>query len=163
MLDFIDERFNLYVRENGSVATLSSEFIKTGFMKNLPADGRLVKSGSDEFFSLWDNGWEQLVAQLESQGRLDRLFINRVHWAESAPAGAAFPGMYADPAFIQKANATLNRLYERVARDIPQSQFIDHAPDVMRADASHKWGLSPFHYVDEYYVRALKRLQQLKG
>src|SRR5262245_36139340 len=52
LIDLIDERFNLYVKQQGRVCTLSNELLSSGF----PVDsdgGYRCYFGSEEFWHLW--------------------------------------------------------------------------------------------------------------
>ena len=59
---------------------------------------------------------------------------------------------------IKNENAAISMGHDYLKRNLKKSHFIPFPAHIL-ADASHKWGLAPLHYVPEYYEygsRALK-------
>ncbi|MDB5751310.1 MAG: hypothetical protein JWP65_1731 [Ramlibacter sp.] len=152
LIDFIDERFRLWVAEDGGVCTLSNEFLSSGFDVRR-SKGAVLKPGSEGHWQLWESGWTSLVALLRSHGLLGRVRINEVSWAKQTESGDGFEPHYSS-AQIDVANEFLRRIHRRVAQDIPKTQFLHYPRPFVGADA-HQWGRSPFHYLDDYYVHTL--------
>lgn len=152
--DPIDERFDMYEQPAGGRATRSSEFLRAGYDAG---DDRSVRTGGAEAFDLWEGGWSALVDRLRALGRLGDLRVNRVSWATEVDGGGALPAVYT-PAVVGSANAYLERLYARAAVDLEDSQFYAYEPRDLVGAAVHKWGVSPFHYVDSYYARLIDAL-----
>lgn len=157
--DPIDERFDLLLLEGERVCTLSSE-LRQVYEGKGDVGGRRLKSGSEEFYSHWDNGWSAFIAQLDSLGKRAALRINKVFWAERTAAGDDFRPSY-DAAGIKSANEFLGRIYLRMLRDIPQEQFFEFPQELMVGASEHKWGKSPFHYVEAYYSSLASVLEAL--
>jgi hypothetical protein len=156
LIDLIDERFNLYVEAEGRACTLSSELLVSGF----PTDsnrGSRIYSGSEEFWRLWEAGWAILVNKLRCLGCLDRLRINQVFWSSRTVKGGDFKPDYSDSQ-IGTANQFLTRMYQRIAADIPSEQFLRFDRWLMTGSVTHKWGISPFHYIEAYYHAAIHQL-----
>lgn len=156
LIDFIDERFKLFQFHDGSICTLSNELLNCGF-ESTSDFGRTVKSGSDDFFNLWDLGWSAFVEKLKRIGLLGRVRINKVFWADHTINGGDFAPSYSSKG-IDEANKFLIRLYDRVAVDLHPKQFLDFSRERFVGAVDHRWGLSPFHYVDDYYREALRHL-----
>ena len=156
LLDLIDERFNLWLDSLGTICTLSSELVQTGFLSQHSA-GREIVSGSEEFWKLWETGWSIFVGNLATLGLINRLRINKVFWCPSTQRGRDFSSFYSRNR-IATANELLERMYRRIERDIPQRQLLTFDQNQLQAADSHKWGISPFHYVNEYYVEARRQL-----
>ena len=157
LVDLIDERFKLFSDPDGSVFTVSNELCKAGFdPEKVP--GELIKSGTNEHFALWEAGWEKFVGLMKSAGALPKVIGNRTAWSAQTKTGKEF-GSGFSLARINAANAYLERLYERMSRDLQASQFVQPPADTIFGDEDHQWGLSPFHYVDEYYKFFLQRLK----
>ena len=156
LLDLIDERFNLCVEPEGRACTLSSELLSSGFLGD--SDGRTrISTGSEEFWRLWEAGWVILVSKLRFLGVLDRLRVNQVFWAVRTEDGGKFEPNY--PSWrIGSANEFLARMYRRINADIPSEQFLGFDQGLMTGSIAHKWGISPFHYVDAYYHSAIQQL-----
>jgi hypothetical protein len=155
VIDFIDERFDLHVFPGGQIVTLSSELLSTGFLRDSPP-GTQLKSGSQEFFDVWKDGWSQLVKCLRDADRLDRLVINRVFWSHNRNE-IAMPEMYSKNR-IADANALLEKMYRQVENDLDPLQIMRFPDEIFDISTEHRWGLSPFHYIDDYYVEALMQL-----
>jgi hypothetical protein len=156
LLDLIDERFNLYVEPKGRACTLSSELLSSGF----PVDsdgGSRISTGSEEFWRLWEAGWETFVNKLRGLGALDRLLVNQVFWSSRTENGGNFEPHYSSR-HIDSANQFLDRMYQRISADIPSEQFLQFDQGLMTGSIAHTWGISPFHYVDGYYHSAIQHL-----
>lgn len=145
--DAIDERFATVQNATGAWATVSMEFGKTGYDYS---GHRLVRSGTDDAFTLWREGWATLTGRLRDMGRLDGLRINRTWWAGQVDGGGELPSAFS-PAGVEHANQYLARLYDHAAHTLGPDQFYEYPPEDIRAAAEHKWGRSPFHYVSSYY------------
>ena len=156
LIDLIDERFSLYVEPEGRACTLSSELLCSGFLKDADTASR-ISSGSEEFWRLWEAGWLILVNKLKDLGVLDRLRVNQVFWGSRTEKGGNFEPHYSSRG-IDQANQFLDRLYQRIAIDIPSGQFLRFDQGLMTGSVTHKWGISPFHYVDVYYHAATQQL-----
>lgn len=147
LLDVIDERFDIYKFLDGSLCTLSNELLTSGFTLG---GGDRIPSMSDEFYAYWEKGWKRFIQELRTCGGLHKLWINKVYWAQETHAGKNFePHFSADR--IRRANDFLQKLYIRMERDVPEIQFAQFNLALFAGDDFHKWGLSPFHYVPEYY------------
>jgi Family of unknown function (DUF6270) len=156
LIDLIDERFPLYVEPDGRACTLSIELSSSGFPGDFGSGSR-VHSGSQEFWRLWEAGWLILVDKLRRLGGLDRLRVNEVFWASRTEKGGNFEPHYSISQ-IDSANQFLSRMYQRISGDIPSNQFLRFDQGLMVGSIAHKWGISPFHYVDNYYHAAIQQL-----
>jgi len=156
LIDLIDERFNLYVEPGGKACTLSGELVSSRF-PNDSYKGSRVDSGSEEFWRLWEAGWVILVNKLRCCGALDRLRVNQVFWAVRTEDGGDFESNYPDWR-IGSANEFLARMYRRISADVPSEQFLGFDQGLLTGSIAHKWGISPFHYVDGYYRSAIQQL-----
>ena len=156
LFDLIDERFNLYLEPEGRACTLSGELLSSGFLKDV-GRGLTITSGSEEFWRLWEAGWLILLNKLKGLGVLDRLRVNQVRWSTRTENGGSFEPDFSDSQ-VDAANQFLDRMYQRISADIPSEQVLrfDHA--LMTGSMAHKWGTSPFHYVDAYYHAAIQQL-----
>jgi hypothetical protein len=143
---------------DGAICTLSNELAQTGARDAVEVD-HLIKSGSDEFFMLWERGWAALLEQLDGLGKRSRLMINKVFWSQRTEAGMDYAPAY-DPARIRSANDFLQRLYQRMELDLDSSQLISFEPELLVGASQHKWGLSPFHFIQSYYLQLASRMTQ---
>ncbi len=154
LLDLIDERFNLLETPGGGVVTMSQEYADAFGGRQV---GHVLPAYGARHVALWREGFAMLTALLREQGRLDRLRVNRVFWANQTIAGVAVAGF--KPARIAAANAFLRARYDDIARVMGDTVFLDYSADAMRADPAHRWGLSPFHFAPEFYTAQLVALR----
>ncbi len=153
LLDLIDERFNLFVSADGAICTISPELSSSGFNTE-QQPGVVIPAFSDAFFDLWENGWNGLLALLQQRQLLPRLYVNRVFWSSVHEDGTPFEAGYTVER-IGFANAFLKLLYQRMEQDLRPQQFI-HYPERMLVGANnHRWGSSPFHYVEKFYAHTI--------
>lgn len=155
LIDFIDERFNLFMFEEGRLCTLSNELLSAGFDLEKES-GHSIPSGSDEFYTLWERGWVRFIREIDKNQCRQKIRINKVFWATTTSSGRVFPGYSKN--YILSSNQFLDRLYARVAKDLRGWQFIEANASYFVAAEDHRWGLSPFHYIDVYYTELLRQL-----
>lgn len=159
LIDLIDERFDLFVTDDGHVITLSNELLSTGFAPGAER-GAVIRSGSEAFFDLWQAGWKSFVDTLDRHGQRGKVKINQVFWStETSSKGTFFPGYSARG--IAEANRFLSRLYEYTRCDLQTGQYLALPASCFIGCESHRWGISPFHYVDSYYEMALAELTSI--
>lgn len=150
--DPIDERFDL-LRNDGALATRSNEYLRA----EGPDGPEQIRSGSTEFYELWERGWERLIAELDAAGKRDRFRVNAAFWADAHESGDdAAPGSASSTA---EANKFLSKLYERMAIDVPAEQFYRYHDEHLVSAEQHKWGPGPFHYVESFYRHFVSMLR----
>jgi len=154
VVDLIDERFDLVRDASGAVATRSIEFQRAAVDPEVSVE-RIV-SGSDEFITMWSDGWRRFMGVVDDTVGRDAILLHRAYWAESTQGGSGFPGHTAES--IERANATLDRMYAVITTDLPVDNVMAPAADAFVGADTHKWGPSPFHYVDSYYTRLMSML-----
>ncbi len=150
--DPIDERLALADFEDGGVLTVSTEFGRLGMS---PARYRLTPFPSDEHFDRWTGGWQTFMRLLDNYGVRDRLVVHRAKWVQHVQGSDE---LTAEPDVIARANAWLDRAYARMGDDILSERFIAVSEEHQLSDPGHRWGVSPFHYVEGYYREFLEKL-----
>jgi len=155
-MDFIDERFDLYILEDSSLCTLSTELLSTDFLKY--NTGRIVKSGSDEHYKIWEKGWKTFIEHLNFLGITNCLYIQETYWSLSDSSGSDYSYNNYSKDKIKKANLYLSKLYKRAKKDLSPNQFLKPSKENIVGKDKHKWGRSPFHYIDNYYHEILSLL-----
>lgn len=152
LVDFIDERFDTALAATGNRFTISTELMVAG----VPIDGlERLKFGEERYFELFANGWRRLTQLVDPS----RIVVNKVYWAEADATGTRLPAIDS----IQQANANLDRIYDLVLEISPSVRWIEYPQEVFVADPQHKWGLSPFHYVERFYEIQVDQLNKLSG
>ena len=159
ILDFIDERFSL-VKIGSSYATGSSEFYKSiPNAKNYPVLKRAFKDGVllldevpvekylKDFISKITNIYEHII--------IHKVFLVDVYFKD----GHFYRFDDIKLANNKVVNKMLSEYYKLVQKHLPNSIIVEAYG--FPASASHKWGLSPMHFVDEYYADIKKQIQNI--
>lgn len=58
-------------------------------------------------------------------------------------------------------NAKLSSHINFLQKNISRIKTIRIDNEISLASKEHKWGLSPFHYIDEYYLAFMKEVKNL--
>ena len=148
VVDFIDDRFNIVGDLSGG-ATYSNEF-RSGMRCS---DDSLILSGSDVYLDLWNVGLEKFISAVKGLGIVDRIVLNKVFWAEKIDdLGVDFEK------YLIKSKSSNNYLksrYDVIERKLIGIKSISYSENLFVAKSSHKWGISPFHYVDDFYQKTI--------
>lgn len=152
--DPIDDRYPIGRFADGGLVTVSQEFLLLDIDPSSYAQCAFL---TDEHWEHWERGWTELVRTLGEAERIDRLVYHDARWARTV-SGLWGRGAGADRRAVRRANDWLARALERAREDLPDDQVVSVAPELVRADGDHKWGLSPYHYVPAYYQALLDGL-----
>jgi len=160
LIDLIDERFDLIALPSGQLITLSNELTESGLLEDPSITGyKIISHGSPERRKLWLQGMQKLFSFLKDRNKLDRVIVNKVFWSSRFEKETDTPFPVA-PTVVEKANAELNWMYNALAHELAEQQFISFSPSLLTADEQHKWGVSPFHYCEGYYIEALTQIRR---
>jgi hypothetical protein len=166
IFDFIDERFDL-LSAGGTLITHSWELEASGYLAQPPfAAARTVPRLSEACDLLWRDAAGELAALVRATPLCEaQLVLHASRWAEADASRQ--PLSYAEPwrrtpqpLPIAEHNALLER-YEAWFLEVMPPMTVVEAPAHRLADAGHRWGLSPFHYVAPYYVEIWRGLEAL--
>lgn len=147
ILDFIDDRFDL-IKSNNLLITESNEFRAGQFSVD---DSTRIATYSDEFEDLWMLGWDLFQDTMSQYGLKSKILINCVFWANIDDKGISFEWGNG----IIKANQYLNKRYDFLSSVLQPDQFIKYDNLEFIGKSQHKWGRSPFHYVEEIEEKCL--------
>lgn len=167
IFDFIDERFDL-LSVGGRLATHSWELEATGYLRQPAfAGARTIGRTSRACLALWAAAAAELAALIQATPLRDaKLILHEARWAERYRDDAGATQPFGDdlviwegkPANIEEHNRLLAD-YDRIFLELNPAAVRVAAPRHRTADAGHRWGLSPFHYVDAYYEEIWSQLQ----
>lgn len=158
LIDFIDERFNLFRTNNNEIFTLSPELVDNCLYNK---EGEKILSNSDVFFELWTNGWNKFIEIVKNNNLLDKIIINKVFWTnKNNKNGTVVSNKYEN--WIHENNKWLNKLYEYVEKQ-NNVKIIEYPESLLIADYNHKWGMQPYHYISEAQLYLLEKLELLES
>lgn len=154
IIDLIDERFHLAIINN-KIVTRSKEFLESGIKVQSS-----INTFSDKFFELWCQGFDNFIEIYQKEHVLEDLIINQVYWATHTSDGKSLNQDKFPLDLISNHNLKLDRMYSYMNRLIPSENFLKFDNNLIKAAQNHKWGMSPFHYIDEYYDTMLSMLKE---
>lgn len=170
IFDFIDERFDLLAVGEG-LATHSWELEVSGYLAQPAlARRRSVPRLSPACDLLWRDALAELTAFLAATPLAGaRLILHEAQWADASRAANgrrtslpdALELMTGQMASRARHNALLHRYQAAFRAHLPQAASVAARDAVRLADPGHRWGLSPFHYVEDYYRDVWRQLQAL--
>ena len=149
IIDLIDDRFNLKLFDDNSSHTVSSEY-KTA-SRAQGQSGRIIKSASNEFKTLWEVGLKRLKGHCDEL-ELDNIFINCVFYQPTGNISID------SSAKISEKNEYLRAAYVKLENTFGRQAMIEYPEDIIKADVEHKWGVAPFHFTSETYKFFLSEL-----
>ncbi|THJ23345.1 MAG: hypothetical protein CAF45_008090 [Nitrospira sp. CG24E] len=157
LLDLIDERFDLVVLPSNHIVTASGELLASGFLRGI-SSFRLIKPGTKERRELWLKGVEVLFRRLQQRDLLRFVIVNKVFLATKFAHNVAteLPAQFNS---IPSVNLELSWMYQALRRYLSELQFLEFDEGTLLANSQHRWGPSPFHYIDDYYRSALIKLE----
>ncbi len=165
ILDFVDERYDL-LESGGAIATHSWELKVSGYLDQpWGRVSRPISRTSDECAALWRAAAPAFVAALGEAGLGGaRLILHEAQWAKVYRDAEGRLRELPDalqiwddlPASLSAHNAVLADYQAQIGALVPDIVRVSADPALQVADERHQWGLSPFHYIDDYYrdVRA---------
>ncbi len=168
IFDFIDERFDL-MSVGRSIVTRSWELGASGYLAQKAfRDARTIPRLSDACWRLWTDAAGELAAVVRSTPlREAKLILHVSRWADEmrTPDGDHRPltnvAILDDqPADIGQQNALLAAYEAHLTSVMPPLARVDGGA-LRIADPGHRWGLSPFHFIPEYYAEIWRQLEAL--
>ena len=168
IFDFIDERFDL-VSARGALVTHSAELARSGYLSR-PAfrAARRIPRLSAPCDRLWRDAAGAFAGLIRgTELRRATLILHSARWANRQRDAAGQVSdirdveiLSGEPASIETYNALLVRQEADFTSLMPPMLRID--ADAFRlADPDHQWGLSPFHYVPEYYDAVRDQMREV--
>lgn len=168
LLDFIDERFDLLVGD-GAVVTASWELETSGWDALPPLMPlRRLDALGDADATLWRRSLDALATLFTPGAPLSgaRPVLHAAAWAgalrdASGRTEALEPDLEITPgrrASRAAHNARLARMHALTCAAIPGLEVVKAPDSLVFSDPDHVWGLSPFHYVGDYYAEIWRQL-----
>lgn len=170
IFDFIDERLDL-LSVGGTIVTHSWELDVSGYLAQPAFDGAATISRTSSACDLlWLQAADEMAAFIQSTPLRDAvLIVHEAQWATQYRDTTGELHYFADevqifegkPAAVDEHNAMLDRYQPAFRARLPQAVSIAAPADLQLASSEHRWGLSPFHYIDDYYRAVWSKLTAL--
>lgn len=157
IMDFIDERGGLINIDGLGYVTNLAELKNSG-VTNTEGSIETIEPYSNYHKRLFFAGFDRLYSELKKINKENSCIINKVFWATKNEKDE-----YVTPTVdhIVKANNFLEDIYSHISKHYPKIQFLEYNNINIIANSSHKWGISPFHYIDGFYLETLERLENI--
>lgn len=159
-LDLIDERFSIGLFGAGRL-TLTNEFLSV-VPKNL--EYTEWNRFSDEKYEAWCRGFNEMMFLVRQKETKPTVVLNRVYFSgySGVTKGDAVECPSFMPTEITRNNSFLNRMYEYVESNFKDVKILEYSNSLFVANPNHKWGLAPFHYIDELYIETITKLSAFR-
>jgi hypothetical protein len=139
VLDLIEERALLGITRCGAFVSYSDAAKLFSNARGLIT--RFVKPFSTQHLDLFRQAIGVFAARLADRAVvIHRAFYAKGNWDSDGP------------------NAALEQLYGMVQAQLPAAIIIEVERDLHRSSPTHKWGMAPYHYVDDYYLSFVGQL-----
>jgi hypothetical protein len=161
VFDFIDERYDL-LEQDGAIVTRTWELDCLNLIgqPGLPSPRVLARLGP-EVDDLWRASLGQMAALLETPALADaKVIVHHAQWARDYRDKAGGVQTFdLGPVDWESHNALLRHYRDLFVQAIPRTQVVVAGDEAQQGNEGHIWGLSPFHYVPEYYPDVWRQLQ----
>ena len=159
IVDLIDERFDIH-RKGDSLFSKSTYLDEVNGASVLKSE-KAFPRGSDAHMKAFEKGVKNLISDCRIHNVT--IILHQAKWAvEKIIDGSRLP--YSDDeAFmdrIRKENEILEQMEQIFCSLLPNIERVS-APEKCLSNHEHKWGLQPFHYVDEYYHEIFSQYEQI--
>lgn len=156
IVDFIDERFNI-MQHGETMMTQSKEFNDMGISEQLGCTQAFTR-GTEQEFELWREACLKFKNSLAES--TPRIILHKGIFALKYPQNGGYSELPKRKMNLEM-NRRLEQYYSIFDHILNPIAVIEAPPELIIAEANHKWGLAPFHYIHEYYENIWQQLSSL--
>lgn len=160
LLDIVDERFHVLARGDERI-TDSPAFRESGYLDGHSGSWRRIVSGGQEHFEEWTRAVDEMLATVAKLPRKVRVAFLDADWAETIAGASDHSALRHAGRTPAEANMLYARYGEYLRSRLPEENLIQPPAGVRVSDPNQKWGLAPFHYVQDFYDCVSGRLVEL--
>lgn len=159
IIDLIEERYDL-IKVGNSFITRSDEQIKINpSIKKYPEE-MIVRRDSDLAQKLFESNANLFCNKINTLFPDIKIVLHNARYSDYYISnGKIFRFDDFKCTQNKKYNFRLDYYLSILSGNINNSFVISIDKELSIANSNHKWGLSPFHYIDEYYEEFIKKLQ----
>lgn len=151
IIDFIDERFDL-MKYQDSYVTYSVEFRNSKIESLYPFE-RIARH-SESTHQLWEAMCKEFINKLSKFITLDKIILHEAYWSSEYTEEGQLKS-FEKKLEIERNNQILKRYYDYFKAQIRDVRTVNETP---LSDSANIWGLSPYHYTDQYYRNILQQI-----
>ena len=156
MIDFIDERFDLLKYDNCYV-TRSPEMVNSKLETKFNFE--LIKRNVPRTHELWEESCDSFIYELKKSISLERIILHKAFWAEKYCDNNVIRDFSQQQLEgIRKNNIILERYHSFFQSRLQGISILELGKGSFVADKDHQWGLSPFHYEENYYLESKNQI-----
>lgn len=122
LLDFLEERFDLCLAEDGSICTISDQILDSDILKGVEKYS-VVKNSSRQYFSFWSKGWQRFLRYAELAGVTSKIRVGLCLWGVTPEACGGHEAKILQKD-VKLRNELLARMYSRVEQDLGSNALI---------------------------------------
>ena len=158
-IDLIEERYDVISFAN-SYLTRSDELLKYHNDINTIQKDNLIKRGSEQAEELFYEKALSFCDKINSNHPDTLVVIHRATYCNYYRENGRIIKFAEKKCFSNSLiNSRLELYYELLASKLKNVTSIRVDEQLTLSCKHHKWGVSPFHYIDEYYQDFIKQLQ----
>lgn len=153
IIDLVDERFSV-IELQGSYVTESASLVRTPIYNALMNGGAKVHKFFDRD-AIDRDCLQRFAAHLVSLGK--RIYLHKAFWATKFRSGEDLV-CFEKRDYHSRMNDALAWRYNFLEQLLPRAVVLDVPESLRVSDPSHRWGLAPFHYVQDYYEYVMNKV-----
>lgn len=158
IVDLVDERLQI-LKVGNSYITETKELINDKKIISQLMPKSLFKRGTIEDFNLWISSCKLFKEKLNKYKL--KIILNKVYYSDIYLSKNFEKKHFNNLDAIKRMNLLLDTYYS-IFEEIVQPQFIiKFNKNTAVAVETHKWGLSPYHFVDEYYKYIFNSIEDI--
>lgn len=161
IVDLIEERFDL-ININGNFLTRSDDLLKVyPLIKEVNA-ANIVSRNSNDDILLFSSHASLFCETLNRELPDVKVIIHDARYSDYYMDNGKIIKFDEHKCYGNKqANARLEMYSKILIKELKNVAYIKLDNEISIANKNHKWGLSPFHYTDEYYEEFMARISYL--
>lgn len=160
LIDIVDERFHVLARGDERI-TDSPAFRESRYLDGKSGAWRRIVSGGQEHFEEWTHAVDKMLHVIAMLPKKVEVVFLDTDWAVTVAGAAQHTGLLHAGRTPAESNMLYARYREYLRTCLPEGNLIQPPAQVTVSDPNQKWGLAPFHYVQEFYDYVSSRLAAL--
>lgn len=157
ILDFIDERFDIVKLKDKVIGTASNEY-KNSNLNQLIYDAIIDKNRFED----WCNSCDKVLDYFKEKNIINKVILHECFYKNKYLSNEGRIEFFRSRMNeIQRQNKELDKKYRYIKEKYKEINIISDKENIFYANENHRWGLEPYHYIDEYYIDLAQQLKQI--